>query len=98
MPRKTYTDEFRRHLVALVLEGRTPEQLAREYEPAAKTIRDWVRDAKASELPEEDKDKRLRELEAENARLREERDILKKAAVNSNRQRNTSMNASLGVL
>ena len=98
MPRKNYTEYIRPHLVALVLEGRTPEQLAREYEPAAKTIRDWVRDAKASELPEEDKDKRLRELEAENARLREERDILKKAAVNSNRQRNTSMNASLGVL
>lgn len=81
MARKTYTPEFRAHLVALVREGRTAEQLSREYEPTAATIRGWVRAAdEALRDPADDTQTRLRELEAENARLREERDILKKAA------------------
>ena len=81
MPRKTYTDDFKAHLVALVREGRNAEQLSREYEPSAKTIRDWVRRAEEAQRgPELDSAKRIRELEAENARLREEREILKKAA------------------
>ena len=81
MARKTYTPDYRAHLVALVGEGRTPEQLSREYEPTAATIRKWVREAAAAGRdPSFDKDQRLRELEAEVAKLREERDILKKAA------------------
>jgi transposase len=42
MARKTYTAEFRSHLVSLVQQGRTPESLAREFEPSAPTIRAWV--------------------------------------------------------
>ena len=80
MRRKRYTEAFKKQLIALVAQGRTPEQLSREYEPTAQTIRNWVREAQklqpASEL---EKDRRIRELEAENARLREER-ILGKAA------------------
>ena len=81
MARKNYTAEFKAHLVALVREGRTPEQLGREYEPTATAIRKWVRAAEeAKEASDGDLRARLRQLEAENARLREEKDILKKAA------------------
>ena len=81
MARKKYTEEYKRHLLDLVREGRTPEQLAQEYEPSARTIRNWLRADEAKSLAREtDKDQELKRLETENARLREERDILKKAA------------------
>ena len=97
MKRKRYTQAFKRQLVALVAQGRTPEQLSREYEPTSQTIRDWVREAQkqqpASEL---EKDRQIRDLKAENARLREEREILGKAAAwfametTSNRKKGSS--------
>ena len=68
MRRKRYTEAFKKQLIALVAQGRTPEQLSREYEPIAQTIRNWVREAQklqpASEL---EKDRRIQKLEAENA-------------------------------
>ena len=80
MRRKRYTEAFKKQLIALVAQGRTPEQLSREYEPTAQSIRNWVREAqKLQPTSELEKDRRIRELEAENARLREER-ILGKAA------------------
>ncbi len=81
MARKRYPEEYKRHLLDLVREGRTPEQLAQEYEPSARTIRNWLRADEAKSLAREtDKDQELKKLKIENARLREERDILKKAA------------------
>ena len=81
MRKKRYTEAFKKQLIALVAQGRTPEQLSREYEPTAQTIRNWVTEAQklqpASEL---EKDRLIRELEAENTRLKEEREILGKAA------------------
>lgn len=41
--RSPYTPEFRQQLVELVRAGRTPEELAREFEPTATAIRGWVR-------------------------------------------------------
>jgi len=82
MPRKTYTEEFRSHLVSLVRAGRSPESLSREFEPSAPTIREWVEaaDRAAANAPPIDKDARIRELEKQVAILEEERTILKKAA------------------
>lgn len=80
MARKVYTEEYRSHLVSLVKAGRTPESLAKDFEPSAPTIRKWVEAATAGAAPEVDDKARIKELERENARLREERDILKKAA------------------
>ena len=37
MTRNRYTGEYKHHLLEFVREGRTPEQLAREYEPSART-------------------------------------------------------------
>ena len=40
--RAAYPLEFRRRMVELVRSGRTPEELAREFEPSAQAIRNWV--------------------------------------------------------
>jgi transposase len=42
MSRPPYPLEFRRQMVALVRAGRTPEELAKEFEPTAQSIRTWV--------------------------------------------------------
>jgi transposase len=43
--RKPYPAEFREQLVGLVHAGRTPEDLAREFEPTAQSISNWVAQA-----------------------------------------------------
>ena len=40
--RLPYPPEFRQQILELVRAGRSPEELAREYEPTAQTIRNWV--------------------------------------------------------
>ena len=80
-----YAPEFRRQMIELVRAGRTPEELAKEFEPSAQAIRNWVaqaaRDAgvRTDGLTTEER-KELNELRREVRTLREERDILKKAA------------------
>jgi transposase len=83
--RRPYPLEFRRQLIDLVRAGRSPESLAREFEPTAPCIRNWVRQADRDEGRRADgltTDERteLQQLRRENATLREEREILKKAA------------------
>ena len=80
-----YAPEFRRQMVELVRSGRTPRELAREFECSDQTIRNWVRQTDLDEGRREDgltTDEReeLRRLRRENRQLREEREILKKAA------------------
>jgi transposase len=85
MSRAPYPPEFRRQMVELVRAGRSPEELAREFEPAAQSIRAWVAQADRDEgarddgLTSADKDE-LARLRREVRQLREEREILKKAA------------------
>lgn len=83
--RKPYPEEFKKKLVALVREGRTPEELARQFEPTAQAIRNWVAQADRDEGRRQDgltttEREELQRLRRENERLREEREILKKAA------------------
>ncbi len=40
--RPPYPPEFRGQMVELVRSGRSPEELAREFEPSAQAIRNWV--------------------------------------------------------
>ncbi len=44
MPRSRppYAPEFRHEMIQLVRSGRSPEELSKQYEPSAQTIRDWV--------------------------------------------------------
>ena len=82
---KAYPAEFRRRLIDQVRAGRTPEELAEKFEPTAQSIRNWVaqadRDAgqRADGLATDEREE-LRRLRRENKTLREEREILKKAA------------------
>jgi transposase len=81
-----YPPEFRRQVVELVRSGRTPEDLSREFEPTAQSIWNWVRQAERDGGTREDggvtspEREELAKLRRENHRLRQERDILAKAA------------------
>jgi transposase len=80
-----YPPEFKRQMVELLRSGRSPEELAREFEPSAGPIRTWVKRADLDEGRRSDgltTDERaeLRRLKRENKRLRMEQEILKKAA------------------
>ncbi len=82
---RPYPLEYRQRIVELVRAGRPPESVAREFEPTAQCIRNWVRQADRDEGRRRDgltTDERteLQRLQRENATLREEREILKKAA------------------
>ena len=87
MPRshKPYPLELKQRLVELASAGRSPEELAEKFEPTAQAIRNWVaqaaRDAglRTDGLTSDERDE-LRRLRRENKTLREEREILKKAA------------------
>jgi transposase-like protein len=49
-----YAPEFRRQMIELIRAGRTPEQLAKEFEPSAQAIRNWVAQADRDEGRRED--------------------------------------------
>jgi transposase len=83
--RPPYPPEFRSRLMELVRSGRTPEELAREFEPSAQSIRNWVRESglkegSAAEETSSTEREELQRLRRENRQLREEREILAKAA------------------
>jgi len=40
-----YPPELRRQMIALVRAGRTPEDLAKKFEPTAQSIRNWLAQA-----------------------------------------------------
>jgi transposase len=72
-------------MVELVRAGRTPEELGRQFEPTAQAIRNWVRQTDLDEGRRSDglttaEREELRRLRRENRQLREEREILAKAA------------------
>jgi transposase len=72
-------------MVELVGTGRSPESLAKEFEPSAQTIRNWVRQSDLDEGRRSDglttqERAELRRLRRENRQLRVEREILAKAA------------------
>src|SRR6202022_589255 len=82
---KSDSTEVRDQMLRLIGAGRTPEDLAREFEPSAQAIRNWVKQAELDEGSRSDglrTDEReeLARLRRENKRLIEEREILSKAA------------------
>ncbi len=83
--RAPYPPEFRQQIVALVRAGRTPEELAREFEPSSQTIRNWLKQAERDAGRRHDglttvEREELARLRRENKQLRLEREILAKAA------------------
>jgi|SRR5680860_305658 len=83
--RKRYAPEFKRRMVELVRAGRSPEELAREFEPSPNAIRKWATEAdideglRAEGLSTQER-KELRELRRKVKQLELEREILGKAA------------------
>ena len=86
---RPYSPEFRRQMVELVRAGRDPADLAREFEPSAQAIRNWVAQADRQDGRREESCRRCRPSTAEreelirlrrdNKQLRLERDILSRA-------------------
>jgi transposase len=91
--RLPYAPEFRRQMVELVNAGRSPEELAREFEPTAQSIKNWVAQAARNTghgggLTTTEREE-LSCLRRENRQLRLEREILSKAAAWFARETNT---------
>ena len=83
--RPPYPEEFRQQILELVRAGRNPEELAKEFEPTAQTIRNWLKQAELDKGQRQDgltRDEKaeLARLRKENKQLRLEREILSKAA------------------
>jgi transposase len=87
MPRthQPYAPEYRRRIIELARAGRRVNALAREFEPTAETIRQWIKQAglddglRSDGLTTSEREE-LNRLRRENRVLREEREILAKAA------------------
>ncbi len=82
---KRYSTELQEQLVRLARAGRSLKELAREFEPSEQTIRNWVKQSELDEGSRSDgltteERQELSQLRRENARLKEEREILSKAA------------------
>ena len=82
--RAAYPPEFRCQMVALVRAGRSPEELAGEFEPTAQSIRNWFAQSERnagrgdSGLTTAEREE-LNRLRRENRQLRLEREILSNA-------------------
>ena len=79
-----YPPEYRARMVELVRAGRTPEELGREFEPTAESIRNWVKQTDVDEGRRADgltstEREELSRLRRENRQLKLEREILAKA-------------------
>ena len=84
--RSPYPPEFRREAVQLVREsGKSRRQIARELDVSTETLRQWVKQAELDDglrhdgLTSEETEE-VRQLRHEIKALREEREILEKAA------------------
>ncbi len=80
-----YSQEFKQTAIELVLAGdKSAMQVARELEMSEKTLYNWLRQYRRENNNEtdqgaDDAQSELRRLRRENAALKQERDILKKA-------------------
>lgn len=81
--KRSYPAAFRQQMVNLVRSGRSANDLAKEFEPTAQTVSAWVRQADRDEGRRDDgltSRERVELQRRENKRLRQEREILAKAA------------------
>jgi transposase len=83
--RPAYPDEFRREAVRMLRAGRTPREFSESLGVSEQTLRNGRRPDQVDRRERDDglsSDEReeLRRLRRENARLRQERDLLKRAA------------------
>jgi len=103
MPRSrvAYPPEYRQKLLELVAAGRSPEELAKEFEPSAQTIRNWVKRAEADGGKRRDvltsaEREELTKLRRELKQVKLEREILSKATAWFAREADTKPKKSSG--
>lgn len=103
MPRSrpAYPPEFRQKMVELVHAGRSPEHLAKEFEPSAQTIRNWVAQVDANGGKRRDvltstEREELSQLRRELRKVKLEREILAKATAWFAREADTMPKKSSG--
>ena len=82
--RPPYPDDFRREAVELVRSGRSVRSVAEGLGVSQQTLRNWVKQTQLDLRERDDglttgEREELRRLRRENARLKQERDILKRA-------------------
>ena len=92
--RPPYPAEYRARIMELARAGRSPEELAKEFEPTGQTIRNWLRQDDRDGGRRQDgltsvEREELVKLRRECRRLREEREILAKAAACFARETNS---------
>lgn len=85
MPRAPYPKEFREQILSLYRSGSSVSELADDFEPCGQTIRNWIKqaeidDGQRQDGPTTDEKEELARLRKENRKLRQEKEILKKAA------------------
>jgi transposase len=83
--RPAYPEQFRREAIELLRAGRSPRELAESLGVSQQTLRNWRRQDQIDRHERDDgitTDEReeLARLRRENTRLRQERDLLKRAA------------------
>ena len=77
-----YEEDIKKSIVEMVKAGRRPDELAKEYGPSAGAIRNWVKKYSHVEINGEYiSSDELKKLRKERAILKEENEILKRAAV-----------------
>lgn len=83
--RRSYPQAFREQIIELTRAGRTPKELAKEFDLSEQTIRNWIKQAdvdagnRSDGLSSQEQEE-LKRLRRENKQLRLEREILSKAA------------------
>jgi transposase len=83
--RPAYPPEFRREAIQMLRAGRTPKELSTSLGVSEQTLRNWRRQDQVDRHERDDgltsqEREELRQLRRENARLKQERDLLKRAA------------------
>jgi transposase len=83
--RPPFPPEFRREAVAMVRSGRPVPEVAEALGVSQQSLRNWVRQEAVDRRERDDgltsaEREELRTLRRENARLKQERDLLKRAA------------------
>ncbi|MGI5487719.1 transposase [Microtetraspora malaysiensis] len=94
-PRRSFTPEFKAEIVELCQRGdRSVGQVAKDFDLTETAVRDWVRQAEIDTgqrdgLTSSEREE-LAALRRENRRLRKDVDILKRATLDSDDQRNAA--------
>jgi len=79
--RRTFTDEFKTMIAELVLSGQSVKNVASEYSLSETAVHNWAKKKAPINVAEGDTTnlEEINRMRKENARLKEENEILKKA-------------------